>query len=75
MVKTPHTLKFAVWQTDLWPIVIGFLTYCSQDWTLICVWLTMVFTVIYFIFGDFFTDNYEIDDVTNDIEKKNDMAK
>ena len=46
-----------------------------QDWTLICAWLTMIFAIVYFIFGDFVSDNYEIIDKKNGLEKKDDSVR
>ena len=45
----------------------------AQDWTLICMWLTLVFTVVYFLFGDFFTENYE--DVIEEDNGKTDQEQ
>ena len=40
------------------------------------MWLTLVFAVIYFFFGDFFTDNYEdVIEPEEDDKKTEDIKK
>jgi len=41
-----------------------------QDWTLICTWLTVVFSVVYFIFGDFFEEYFVQEDKEDEKEEK-----
>jgi len=47
----------------------------TQDWTLICAWLTMIFAIVYFLFGDFVTDNFEANSKTIDPEMDADSVR
>ena len=35
----------------------------------------MIFAIVYFVFGDFFSDNFETSDKNNDPEKKDDSSR